>query len=158
MKSEPDPHKAVWKKRESLILRGLGLQTAQAVHKSLASVIRASFCVGNIWAGSNKHRLKGMDTMTRSFAIALVFIAVCAGNASAAGQNEVKVAGLEEAQCKKEVTQYVNALQFVKQSAGEQMSNKVMKNYVSIDHLQQTAANAGPCAAAQLLREKRATK
>jgi len=96
--------------------------------------------------------------MNKKYATALVLIAVCACSASAAGKNEVKVVALDETQCKKEVTQYVDALQFVRQSAGEQMSDKVMKNYVGIEQLKQTAANSGPCAAAQLLREKRATK
>lgn len=96
--------------------------------------------------------------MNKNIAIALVLIAFCAGSASATGKNDVKVVALDDAQCKKEVTQYVDALQFVRQSAGDQMSDKVMKNYVGIEQLKQTAANSGPCAAAQLLREKRATK
>ncbi|MES2942849.1 MAG: hypothetical protein V4772_08275 [Pseudomonadota bacterium] len=100
--------------------------------------------------------------MNKNFAIALVLMAFCAANAGAAGKNEVKtevkLASPDDAQCKKEVTQYVDALQFVRQSAGDQMSDRVMKNYVGIEQLKQTVANSGPCAAAQLLREKRATK
>lgn len=99
-----------------------------------------------------------MNTMNKNLATALILIAAYTGSASAAGKNDVKVVTLDDAQCKKEVTQYVDALQFVRQSAGDQISDKVMKNYVEIEQLKQTSANSGPCAAAQLLREKRATK
>ena len=96
--------------------------------------------------------------MNKHFAIALIFVATCAGSASATGKNDVKTADLDDARCKKEVAQYVEVLQFVRQSAGDQLGDQVMKNYVGIEQLKQTAASSGPCAAAQLLREKRATR
>ena len=70
----------------------------------------------------------------------------------------IKVASNDETRCKKDVAQYTEALQFVRQSAGEQLSTKVMSNYVPLDQLNQVVATSGVCAAAQLLRDKKALR
>ncbi len=73
-------------------------------------------------------------------------------------KNDVKTASLDDARCKKEVSQYREALHFVRQSAGDQVSTRVMNNYVSVGQLDQLVADSGHCAGAQLLREKRANR
>ena len=73
-------------------------------------------------------------------------------------KNEVKVAGVDDARCKKEVNQYIEALQFVRQSAGDEVGARVMNNYVAVGQLNQLVSSSGYCAGAQLLREKRATR
>ena len=73
-------------------------------------------------------------------------------------KNEVKVAGVDDVRCKKEVNQYIEALQFVRQSAGEEVGARVMNNYVAVGQLNQLVSSSGYCAGAQLLREKRATR
>ena len=73
-------------------------------------------------------------------------------------KGSVKVASTDDARCKKDVAQYIDTLQFVRQSAGEQLSSKVMTSYVSVDQLNQVVSSAGPCAGAQLLRDKKALR
>ena len=73
-------------------------------------------------------------------------------------KNGIKVVGNDDARCKKDVTQYTETLKFVRQSAGEQVSAKVMSNYVPLDQLNQLVSSAGHCAAAQLLRDKKALR
>ena len=73
-------------------------------------------------------------------------------------KNSIKVASNDDARCKKDVAQYAETLQFVRQSAGEQLSAKVMSSYVSLDQLNQVVNSAGPCAGAQLLRDKKALR
>lgn len=65
---------------------------------------------------------------------------------------------MDDARCKKEVNQYVEAVQFVSQSAGDEVGAKVMNNYVTVGQLNQLVSNNGYCAGAQLLREKRALR
>lgn len=100
-------------------------------------------------------------------AIFLVFLgAFGVHTASLAAPNEVKVdskngiklVSIDDARCKKDVTQYAETLQFVRQSAGEQVSAKVMSSYVPIDQLNQVVGTAGYCAGAQLLRDKKALR
>ena len=63
-----------------------------------------------------------------------------------------------EARCKKEVMQYLDALQFVRQSAGESISAKVVGKYVQEDQLTMKINSTGYCSAAQLLRDKYAAR
>ena len=63
-------------------------------------------------------------------------------------KNELKMATLDDARCKKEVAQYIDTLQWVKQSAGDMVSSKVMNNYVGMDRLTQAISSAGSCAGA----------
>ena len=103
-----------------------------------------------------------MGIMKVIFKFAIGLIVACAAAAASSApndsKNEVKVASLDDARCKKEVTQYRDALQFVRQSAGDKVSAKVMDNYVAMDQLNQLVSSSGYCAGAQLLREKRANR
>lgn len=93
----------------------------------------------------------------------IFLVAACAHVTSFAALNDAKnefktatkIAGNEDARCKKDVAQYTETLQFVRQSAGEQVNAKVMSQYVSLDQLNQVLSSAGYCAAAQLLRDKK---
>jgi hypothetical protein len=71
---------------------------------------------------------------------------------------DVKLASLDEARCKKDVNQYIETLQFVIQSAGKDVGDKVMSKYVSIEQLGQLVSSNGYCPAAQLLKEKQAIR
>ncbi len=94
--------------------------------------------------------------------IALFLLAIHTANVWAArptdAKADIKVAAADDARCKKEVNQYIEALQFVRQSAGDEVSAKVMNNYVAVGQLNQLVSSSGYCAGAQLLREKRATR
>ncbi len=100
--------------------------------------------------------------MKTIFKTALLLIAVGTQNTWAAGtfdsKPDVKVASVDDARCKKEVSQYIGAMQFVRQSAGDEMGARVMNNYVPVGQLNQLVSSSGYCAGAQLLREKRATR
>ncbi len=104
--------------------------------------------------------------MRKAFAFTIFLIAACAHIHSASAQidtrNEskigIKVASNDETRCRKDVAQYTETLQFVRQSAGEQVSAKVIGNYIPLDQLNQVIASSGVCAAAQLLRDKKALR
>lgn len=68
------------------------------------------------------------------------------------------MSGMDDSRCKKEVNQYIDALRFVRQSAGDQLSARVMNSYVDIDQLNQIVSSDGACAGAALLRDKRALR
>lgn len=68
------------------------------------------------------------------------------------------VAQLSETRCNKEIRDYVEAVRFVRQAAGEQIGDRVVKSYVSEGELSRWAAAQGSCAAAQLLRDKGARR
>ena len=70
----------------------------------------------------------------------------------------IKDASSDDARCKKDVVQYIETVQFLRQSAGEQVSAKVMSSYVPIEQLNQVVSSNGPCAGAQLLRDKKAPR
>ena len=101
-------------------------------------------------------------TMTRAVFLAAACTQMMAFAAPNDLKNEakpaVKIASIDDARCKKDVTQYTETLQFVRQSAGEQVSAKVMSSYVPIDQLNQVVSSAGYCAGAQLLRDKKALR
>ena len=94
--------------------------------------------------------------------IAMILVAACTHFQSAAAQmdskNGTKIASNDDARCKKNVTQYTETLQFLRQSAGEQVSSKVMGNYISLEQLNQVVSNSGHCAGEQLLRDKKALR
>ena len=103
-----------------------------------------------------------MDIMNIFTNIALFSIAMGAAATSAATAFEAKaainVAAAGDGRCKKEVNQYIEAVQFVRQSAGDEVGAKVMNNYVGLGQLNQLVSSSGYCAGAQVLREKRATR
>ena len=92
----------------------------------------------------------------------MFIIASCAQIHSATAQTEIKsgikVTSLDDARCKKNVAQYAETMQFLRQSAGEQLSTKVMSSYVSLEQLSQVVNNSGYCAGEQLLRDKKAVR
>ena len=100
--------------------------------------------------------------MKKSFAFAIFLIASCAHIHSATAQidtkNGIKVASNDDARCRKNVAQYTETLQFVRQSAGEQLSAKVMSSYVPLEQLNQVVSSSGYCAGEQLLRDKKALR
>jgi hypothetical protein len=83
------------------------------------------------------------------------FVQAQTAGAAADAKGVVKVALNDETRCKKEIRDYTEALKFVRESAGDQVSAKVMSNYVPLEQLNQVVANSGSCAGAQLLRDKR---
>lgn len=104
--------------------------------------------------------------MKATTSTAIFLVVVCAHITAFAALNDArnefktvtKIAINDDARCKRDVAQYTETLQFVRQSAGEQVSAKVMSNYVSLDQLNQVVSSAGHCAAAQLLRDKKALR
>lgn len=71
---------------------------------------------------------------------------------------EERQAPVSETRCRKDVKDYVDAMRFVRQAAGEQIGNRVAKGYVNEEALERVTATQGPCAAAQLLRAKGARR
>ena len=102
------------------------------------------------------------EIMKKLFAFAIVLIAFSAHINSATAHieinNGIKVASNDDARCRKNVAQYTETLQFVRQSAGEQLSAKVMSSYVPLDQLNQVVSSSGYCAGEQLLRDKKALR
>ena len=100
--------------------------------------------------------------MKKSFLFAIFLIAAYAHIHSATAQidtkNSIKVASNDDARCKKNVAQYTETLQFLRQSAGEQVSSKVMGNYVPLEQLNQVVSSSGYCAGERLLRDKKALR
>lgn len=71
---------------------------------------------------------------------------------------EARLAPEDESRCRKDIKDYVDAMRFVRQSAGDQIGNRVAKNYVSEKMLQHTVQTQGYCAGAALLRSKQASR
>ncbi|MGL6203062.1 MAG: hypothetical protein ACRC2X_01990 [Giesbergeria sp.] len=82
-------------------------------------------------------------------------LAPAQGTGSAAVRSgEVRVAAEDDTRCRKEVKDYHEAMRFVRESAGNQIGNRVAQSYVSEDVLERTVATQGYCAAAQLLKSR----
>ena len=100
--------------------------------------------------------------MKKAFTFAIFLVAACAHINSATAQidtkNGIKIASNDDTRCKKNVAQYTQTLQFVRQSAGEQVSAKVMSNFVPLEQLNQVVNSSGFCAGEQLLRDKKALR
>jgi len=62
-----------------------------------------------------------------------------------------------DARCDKEVRDYLNALEFIRNAAGPQISGRVASSYVDEKVVRDTQAKQGSCTAAQLIRDKTAT-
>ena len=105
--------------------------------------------------------LKG-KMMKNTVKFAIFLVAACAHIHSATAQidakNGIKIASNDDARCKKNVAQYAETLQFLRQSAGEQVSSKVMSSYVPLEQLNQVVSSSGYCAGEQLLRDKKALR
>ncbi|MGZ5194905.1 MAG: hypothetical protein ACXWJM_06750 [Ramlibacter sp.] len=64
------------------------------------------------------------------------------------------VVQVSDSHCRKEVSDYVQAVRFVRQSAGPKIGEKITGAYVSEAELEKVAATQGACSASQLLRQK----
>lgn len=71
---------------------------------------------------------------------------------------DIKLAQASDARCRKDVKDYLDTLRFVRQTAGEQIGDRVAGGYVSEGDLGQLVGAQGHCAASQLLRDKRAIR
>lgn len=102
------------------------------------------------------------EIMKKILKIAILLVAACAqihlATAQIDAKNGIKIASNDEARCKKNVAQYTETLQFLRQSAGEQVSTKIMNNYVPLEQLNQVVSSSGHCAGEQLLRDKKALR
>lgn len=91
-----------------------------------------------------------------------MFLAACTQINTATAQIDtktgIKIASNDDARCRKNVTQYTETMQFLRQSAGEQISTKVMGNYVPLEQLNQVVNSSGFCAGEQLLRDRKALR
>ena len=100
--------------------------------------------------------------MKKALPFAIFLVAACAhinwATAQTDTKNSIKIASNDDVRCKKNVAQYTETLQFLRQSAGEQVSSKVMSNYVPLEQLSQVVSSSGYCAGEQLLRDKKALR
>ena len=100
--------------------------------------------------------------MTKALTIATLLVADCAhinwATAQTDQKNSIKIASNDDTRCRKNVVQYTETQLFVRQSAGEQVSVKVMSNYVPLGQLNQVVNSSGFCAGEQLLRDKKALR
>ncbi|WP_141510995.1 hypothetical protein [Ramlibacter sp. WS9] len=71
---------------------------------------------------------------------------------------EVSVPLTREERCRVEISNYLGTIQFLRWTAGQQIGDKVAKGYVSEMELDKLVAEKGPCGAAQVLKEKGATR
>ena len=100
-----------------------------------------------------------MKSVTHSvFSIAILVL----GGAAAAAPNDkpgdIKLAQASDARCRKDVKDYLDTLRFVREAAGDSIGNRVAGGFVSEAQLNQLVDAQGPCAASQLLRDKRAVR
>jgi len=71
---------------------------------------------------------------------------------------DIKLAQTSDARCRKDVKDYLDTLRFVRESAGASIGDRVAGGYVTEAQLTQVVDSQGPCAGAQLLRDKRAVR
>lgn len=91
---------------------------------------------------------------------ALLAPALVSAQAQTATQKivEARLKPEDESRCRKDIKDYGDAMRFVRQSAGDQIGNRVAKNYVSEEMLQHMVQTQGYCAGAALLRSKQASR
>lgn len=90
--------------------------------------------------------------LSSAFLAAISLFAQAQPAAPKAVEERVALAG--DSRCRKEIKDYVEAMRFVRQSAGDQIGSRVAQGYVSEAALERLIAEQGPCSAAQLLRTK----
>jgi purine nucleoside permease len=93
-----------------------------------------------------------MKTHPRIAAALLLALSAVAAHAQPA-KEQVAV----NARCEKEVREYVEALKFIRESAGPQFRDQHMSGYVSEDSVRKVQGEQGSCAAAQLIRDREKT-
>jgi hypothetical protein len=72
--------------------------------------------------------------------------------------DQPKSQGSVAAHCEKDVRDYVQAIQFIRESAGSQISGRVVAGYVDERTVREVQQNQGVCAAADLIRTKTASR
>ena len=87
--------------------------------------------------------------------ISLIVSLALPGAALHAQDNKSK--SVFDARCDKEVRDYLNALEFIRNAAGPQISSRVAASYVDEKVVRDTQIKQGSCTAAQLIRDKTAT-
>jgi len=92
--------------------------------------------------------------VSQGYAVALLAVSLAAGAQPARQKDEERVAQSTDARCRKEVKDYVDTLRFVRQTAGEQIGDRVASGFITELELSRVVVAQGPCAAAQLLRDK----
>lgn len=60
--------------------------------------------------------------------------------------------------CDKEVREYLQVIQYIRESAGAQISSRVAAGYVDEKSLREVQEKQGSCAAAELIRTKTASR
>ena len=99
-----------------------------------------------------------MNKTKKSWRIVLVVLLAAPLGALAQQATATKVAQLDEARCRKDVRDYLEAMRLVRQTAGPQIGEKVATGLVSEELVTNISTTQGSCAAAQLLRERRMTR
>ena len=91
-------------------------------------------------------------------AITAISWGLCATTAVA--QSGTKVAQLDNstAQCKKELTQYIETLRYLRSTAGDKIADRVATGYASEADITRIASTDGYCSATQVLRDKKAIR
>lgn len=90
-------------------------------------------------------------TTAKIFVVSLAML--CAAAAAVA-----QTSPTPESRCRKEVKDYIEAMRFVRESAGTRIGDKVARGYVPESELTSMIDSKGACAAAALLREKGAMR
>lgn len=70
---------------------------------------------------------------------------------------EAKPQTMASARCEKEVREYLDVLQFIRNAAGSQIGGRVAASYVDEKTVREIQDKQGSCAAAELIRAKTAT-
>ena len=71
---------------------------------------------------------------------------------------QATVVAQAEPSCQKEVKDYLGALQFVRQTSGTEIGTRVEQAFANEKEVTQLVAQQGHCAAARMLRERRAPR
>lgn len=71
---------------------------------------------------------------------------------------EAKPQAVASARCEKEVREYLDVLQFIRNAAGSQIGGRVAAGYVDEQTVREIQDKQGSCAAAELIRAKIATR
>jgi len=86
-------------------------------------------------------------------------IAVAAPAWSQQSGGAIKIAQASpDSSCRKEVKEYLDTMRLLRDTGGAQVGDMVANGLVAESEVERTAQGQGPCAAAQLIREKRARR
>lgn len=93
--------------------------------------------------------------MNKNLVTAAVMLAACLTWHPARSQT---VAKDQAARCEKEVRDYLQAMQFIRTTAGSSIGDRVAAGVASEQNVQKIAEQQGHCAAAQYIRERTAKR